>query len=155
MDRGKIGTFASKGAIQSLDDCVSKAAIDMTNFRDAAVKQVTFNGKVYGIPEFFNVVVVVINNKVAKEAGVTPESMDTSNWEGLKDANTKMLNKSGTKITRLGFDPKMPEFLPLWAKINGVDILSADGKTSNLDDPKVAEALAFTRDLIQAQAPAP
>jgi multiple sugar transport system substrate-binding protein len=150
MDRSKIGTFAAQGAIQPLDDCVSKAGIDMTNFRDAAVQQVKFNGKVYGIPEFFNVVVVVINNKVATEAGVSPDDIDTGNWDKLKAANAAMLKKSGNKITRLGFDPKLPEFLPLWAKINGVDILSADGKTSNLDDPKVAEALAFARDLITA-----
>jgi multiple sugar transport system substrate-binding protein len=150
MDRSKIGTFAAQGAIQPLDECVTKAGIDMGNFRDAAVKQVTFNGKVYGIPEFFNVVVLVINNKVAQAAGVTPDSIDMSNWDGIKDANTKMLKKDGSKITRLGFDPKMPEFLPLWAKINGVDLISADGKTSNLDDPKVAEAMAFGRDLIQA-----
>ena len=150
MDRGKIGTFASKGAIQSMDDCVSKAAIDMANFRDAAVKQVTFDGKVYGIPEFFNVVVVVIDNKVLKDAGLTADDIDTSNWDGLKAANEKMLKKNGNKISRIGFDPKLPEFLPLWAKINGVDIISDDGKTSNLADPKVAEALTFARDLVQA-----
>jgi multiple sugar transport system substrate-binding protein len=150
MDRSKIGTFAAQEAIQPMDDCVSKAKIDMSNFRDAAVKQVTFNGKVYGIPEFFNVVVVVIDNKVAKAANVSTDDIDTGNWEKLKAANAAMLQVSGNKINRIGFDPKLPEFLPLWAKINGVDILSADGKTSNLDDPKVAEALAFARDLIQA-----
>ncbi len=150
MDRSKIGTFASRGAIQPMDDCVSKAGIDMSNFRDAATQQVTVDGKVYGVPEFFNVVVVVIDNKVAKDAGVNVDDIDTGKWDQLKAANQAMLKKSGTKITRLGFDPKLPEFLPLWAKINGVDILSPDGKTSNLDDPKVAEALAFARDLIQA-----
>jgi multiple sugar transport system substrate-binding protein len=150
MDRSKVGPFAARGAIQPLDACVSKAGIDMSNFRDAAVQGVTFNGKPYGIPEFFNVIVVVIDNKVAKDAGVDVASIDTSQWDALKTANQKMLKKSGNKITRLGFDPKLPEFLPLWAKINGADIISADGKTSNLDDPKVAEALAFARDLIQA-----
>jgi multiple sugar transport system substrate-binding protein len=150
MDRSKIGTFAAQGAIQPMDDCTSKAGVDMGNFRDAAVKQVTFDGKVYGIPEFFNVVVVVINNKVAQQAGVTPDDIDMGKWDKLKDANAKMLKKNGTKISRLGFDPKLPEFLPLWAKINGADIISDDGKTAKLDDPKVAEALAFARDLIQA-----
>jgi multiple sugar transport system substrate-binding protein len=150
MDRSKIGTFAAQGAIQPVDDCISKAGVDMANFRDAAVKQVTFDGKAYGIPEFFNVVVVVINNKVAQEAGVSVDDIDMGSWDKLKAANEKLLKKNGNKITRLGFDPKLPEFLPLWAKINGVDILSEDGKTSNLDDPKVAEALASARDLIAA-----
>ena len=28
---------------------------------------------------------------------------------------------------RLGVDPKLPEFLPLWAKANGADLVSEDG----------------------------
>jgi multiple sugar transport system substrate-binding protein len=150
MDRSKIGGFASQQAIQPMDDCVSKAAIPMSDFREAAVQAVKFKDKVYGIPEFLNVAVIVVNNKVASEAGVDPATLDMSNWDALKAANEKMLKKGNNKITRLGFDPKLPEFLPLWAKINGVDILSPDGKTSNLDDPKVAEALTAARDLILA-----
>jgi len=150
MDRAKIGPFAARQAITPLDACIGKAGIDMSNFRDAAVQQVTLDGKVYGIPEFFNVVVLVMNNKVLKDAGVAPADIDTGKWDQITAANQKMLKKSGGKITRIGFDPKLPEFLPLWAKINGADLISADGKTSNLDDPKVAEALTFGRDLIQA-----
>src|SRR3954447_3889508 len=150
MDRAKIGPFAARQAITPLDACIGKAGIDMSNFRDAAVQQVTLDGKVYGIPEFFNVVVLVMNNKVLKDAGVAPADIDTGKWHQITAANQKMLKKSGGKITRIGFDPKLPEFLPLWAKINGADLISADGKTSNLDDPKVAEALTFGRDLIQA-----
>jgi multiple sugar transport system substrate-binding protein len=155
FDRAKIGTFASQGVLQPLDECVSKAGIDMANFREAAVNQVTLDGTLYGIPEFFNVVVLVLNNKVLEDAGVTADDIDTGKWDALKAANEKMLKKDGTKITRFGFDPKLPEFLPLWAKINGVEILSPDGKTSNLEDPKVAEALTFARDLIAAHGEAP
>jgi len=155
MDRAKIGTFASQGAIQPLQDCISRAGIDMSNFREGEVTQVTFDGQVYGIPEFFNTVVVVINNKLAQAASIDPTTLDMSNWDAIKAANDAMLKKDGKKIKVLGFDPKMPEFLPLWAKINGVDILSPDGKTSNLDDPKVAEALTFARDLILAHGSAP
>ena len=152
IDRSKIGTFASKQAIQPMDDCVSKAGIQMSDFRDAAVQAVNTRTRSTGSPEFLNVSVVVTNNKVASEAGVDPTTLDMSNWDALKSADEKMLKKGNNKITRLGFDPKLPEFLPLWAKINGVDIISADGKTSNLADPKVAEALGFARDLILAMA---
>ena len=123
MDRSKIGGFASQSAIQPMDECVSKAGINMSDFREAAVQQVTYQDKVYGIPEFLNVAVVVINNKIAKEAGVDPATLDMSDWDALKAANEKMLKKGSSGITRLGFIPKLPEFLPLWAKINGVDIL--------------------------------
>jgi multiple sugar transport system substrate-binding protein len=150
MDRSKIGTFAAQGAIQPVDECYSRAAIDTANIRQAALAQVTFDGQMYGIPEFFNTVVIVINNEIAEEAGIDPATLDMSDWDAITAANEAMLTTDGGDITRLGFDPKLPEFLPLWSKINGVDILSEDGTTSNLDDPKVAEALTFARDLIAA-----
>ena len=122
---------------------ISKAGIDMNNFRQAAVSAVTYNNQVWGIPEFFNTRVVLINNKLAKADGVSPDQIDMGNWDNLKAANDKLFKKEGGKLTVLGFDPKLPEFLPLWAKINGADLISADGKKAQLDDPKVAEALQF------------
>jgi len=53
--------------------------------------------------------------------------------------------------TRIGFDPKIPEFFPLWAKANGVDILSKNGLVPHLNDPRSVAALQFTVSLINAQ----
>ena len=55
------------------------------------------------------------------------------------------------KLERIGFDPKVPEFFILWAKANGADLLSADGKHAHVNDPKVIEALTFTKSLIDEQ----
>ena len=41
----------------------------------------------------------------------------------------------------IGYDSKLPEFLPLWAKANGADLISEDGRTAQLDNPEVVEAL--------------
>jgi multiple sugar transport system substrate-binding protein len=75
VDREIIGTYAARGAIQPLDDCISKASIDMSQYRPAAVKQVTVGGKVYGIPEFYSVRVMMINNQAVKEAGLSPADL--------------------------------------------------------------------------------
>jgi multiple sugar transport system substrate-binding protein len=58
--------------------------------------------------------------------------------------------KDGDNITRIGFDPKLPEYLPLWAAANGASIISEDGSESLLDDPAVAEALDFAASLVLA-----
>jgi multiple sugar transport system substrate-binding protein len=57
----------------------------------------------------------------------------------------------GGKLTRIGFDPKIPEFFIMWAKANGVDLVSADGLKVNFTDPKVVEALTFTKSLIDEE----
>jgi multiple sugar transport system substrate-binding protein len=54
-------------------------------------------------------------------------------------------------VTRIGFDPKIPEFFPLWAKAYGVDILSKDGLHPHLNDPRAVKALTYAMSLINAQ----
>ena len=150
MDRGIIGTYIAEGALEPLDQCIESRGIDMSQYREAAVNAVTYEDSVYGIPQFYDTRIMMINDSVLEETGVTVEQLDTSDWDGLAAANEKLLGKDGDKITRLGIDPKLPDFLPLWAGANGAKILSDDGKESLLDDPKVAEALEFTAGLIKA-----
>jgi len=150
MDRDTIGTYIAQGAIDPIDQCITDFGIDMSQYRQPAVQQLTVDGKVYGIPEFYDSRIILINDSVVTDAGLKPEDIDTSNWDNLKSVNEKLLKKDGNKVTRIGFDPKLPEFLPLWAKANGASIISDDGKTSQLEDPKVAEALDFAASLIKA-----
>jgi multiple sugar transport system substrate-binding protein len=150
VDREIIGTYAARGAIQPLDDCISQAQIDMGQYRPAAVQQVTVDGKVYGIPEFYSVRVMMINNKSVKEAGLSPSDVDTTDWSKLPELAQKLTVTKGGKLQRIGFDPKIPEFLPMWVKANGGALLSDDGKTAQLNDPKVVEALTTTAGIVQA-----
>jgi multiple sugar transport system substrate-binding protein len=150
LDRETIGTYAARQAIQPLDDCVSKASIDLSQYRPAAVQQVTVDGKVYGIPEFYSVRVMIINNKAVKEAGLSPAAVDTSDWSKLAAMAGKLTATKGGRLQRIGFDPKIPEFLPLWVKANGGAMLSDDGKKAQLNDPKVVEALTTTAGIVKA-----
>ncbi|GGS48499.1 sugar ABC transporter substrate-binding protein [Planobispora rosea] len=151
LGRDRIGSYAARGAIQPLDGCVSEQNIPTGDFYPAAQQQVKYDGKWYGIPEFYNSVVLVVNDKAARDAGVDPADIDTSDWDRLAELAGKMTRTEGGKIERFGFYPKLPEFLPLWAKANGADILSADGRTSRLNDPKVAEALDYANGLVESQ----
>jgi multiple sugar transport system substrate-binding protein len=150
VDREIIGTYAARGAILPLDDCISSAQIDMGQYRPAAVRQVTVDGKVYGIPEFYSVRVLMINNKAVREVGLSPDDVDTSDWSQLSGLAQKLTRIQGNKLQRIGFDPKIPEFLPMWVKANGGALLSDDGKTAQLNDPKVVEALTTTAAIVQA-----
>jgi multiple sugar transport system substrate-binding protein len=150
VDREIIGTYAARGAIQPLDDCISKAQINMGQYRPAAVQQVTVDGKVYGIPEFYSVRVMMINNQAVKEAGLSPSDVDTADWSKLAGLAQQLTVTKGGKLQRIGFDPKIPEFLPMWVKANGGALLSDDGKTAQLNDPKVVEALSTTAAIVQA-----
>ncbi|PWR06647.1 sugar ABC transporter substrate-binding protein [Micromonospora acroterricola] len=151
MDRKLIGTYAKRGSIQPLTDCVKKQDINLDQYRPAARAQVTLDGTVYGIPEFSTVRVVYLNEGLLKKAGMTADQVNLADWAALPGLNAKLATVSGNRLSRIGIDPKIPEFLPMWAKANGADMLSADGRTARLDDPKVIEALTTGANLIQQQ----
>jgi multiple sugar transport system substrate-binding protein len=151
IDRQLLGTYAARGTLEPIQDCVDKERIDLDQYRDPALEEITLDGKLYGLPEFYNNRVLMINDNSLKSAGLTPDAIDPSDRDGLAATTKKLLKTGGKGLARIGFDPKIPEFLPMWAKANGVDILSDDGRTANLDDPKVVAALEYTVGLLDAQ----
>jgi multiple sugar transport system substrate-binding protein len=150
-DRTQIGSFASRGAIMPLDDCISGEKIDTAAFRKSALDAVTFNGHVYGIPEFNVVQIIDANANLLRKSGLTLDDVNGSSWSEVSAANKKLMKVKGGKLQVIGFDSKLPEFLPLWAKANGADLISADGRTAQLDDPKVVQALKFAVGIYDAQ----
>jgi multiple sugar transport system substrate-binding protein len=146
-NRDDLSTFAGRGALMPLDECIASRGVDMSQYRQAAVDQVTVDGQVYGIPEFFNVILLIANNTALEEAGLTVDDLDTSDWDNLVTLNEALTVVEDGEVTRIGFDPKLPEFLPLWAMANGASLISEDGRTAQLDDPRVVEALEFANSL--------
>jgi multiple sugar transport system substrate-binding protein len=134
-----------------LSSCIKSQNIDMSQYRQSAVQEVTYGGQVYGIPEFENARTVMVNDYVAKKAGVKISDISTTDWAKLSQVAKKMAVVSNGTVKRIGFDPKLPEFLPLWAKANGQDLLSKDGKTAYLNAPKTVAALQFAMSLINEQ----
>ncbi len=140
-NRDQVGTFASRGAIVPLTDCIDGEGIDTSQYDDAALAQVTFGGDVYGIPEFNQVQIIQANQDLLDKAGYSVEDVDGHDWDSITAAAKKIHRAPGGKLEVIGYDTKLPEFLPLWAHANGVDLLSEDGRTAHLNDPAVVQAL--------------
>jgi multiple sugar transport system substrate-binding protein len=151
MDRQLLGTYAARGTVEPLEDCVSKEGVDLDQYRDPALEEIKLDGKLYGLPEFYDNRVLMVNDASLRSAGVDPSAVDTGDHAALTQLATQLTKKNGDKLARIGFDPKIPEFLPVWAKANGVDMLSKDGKKANLDDPKLVAGLEYAVSLINAQ----
>ncbi len=147
IDRAILSTYAIRGALIPLTDCIANQDIDMSQYRETAVNQVTVDGEVYGIPEFYNNIMLIINTKALDDAGLSVDDIDTSDWDSLVELNDALTRVEDGTLTRIGFDPKLPEFLPLWAMANGTALLSEDGRTAQLNDPRVVEALEFAHSL--------
>jgi multiple sugar transport system substrate-binding protein len=149
MDRAVVGTYAARNALQPLANCIRSENIPRNQYRQAALKQVTYKGQLYAIPEFTNQITIIVNNDVARAAGVNVNDIQTRNWTRLRAASRKMLRVEGGKVTRIGFDPKIPEFFPLWVKWFGADLITPDGLRARLNSPQAIQALTFTTQLIR------
>ena len=150
-DRDQIGSLAARGAIIPLDDCIDGEGIDMDQFRDYAVDQVTLDGHVYGIPEFNQVQVTMANADLLAAAGVTIDQVNGSDREAMTEANRKLAKVDGGKVSVIGVDSKLPEFLPLWVAGAGGALISDDGKTAQLDSPEAVDALTWAVGIYEDQ----
>ncbi|MEO3791369.1 extracellular solute-binding protein [Nonomuraea sp. B10E15] len=150
-NRDQIGTFASRGAIMPLTECIKGESIDTSMYNENALGQVTFGEQIWAVPEFNQVQITMANGDLLKEAGLTIEDVNGSDWSKITAAAEKLVKTPGGKLKVIGYDSKLPEFLPLWAKANGADLLSADGRTAQLNNPAVVKALEFAVGVYDAQ----
>jgi multiple sugar transport system substrate-binding protein len=148
MGRDSIGTYAARGVLVPLASCFAREKISVADYRKAAIDQVRYKGQIYGAPEFTNQITIVVNNDALKKAGVNAADIQTTNWKRLKAANKKLLQVTNGRLTRIGFDPKIPEFFPLWVKWFGKDLISKNGLKAQLNSKEAVAALAYTVGLI-------
>ncbi|AXH95569.1 ABC transporter substrate-binding protein [Ornithinimicrobium avium] len=150
-DRNQIGTLASRGAIRPVGDCLGQAGIDPSQFVGSAVGQVTFDDQIFGIPEFNTVQLTMANSDLLEKAGLTIEDVNGSDWDAVSQATEALHEESGGKLTVIGYDSKLPEFLPLWVHAIGGRMISEDGRTASLDSPEVEKALEWAVSIYDAQ----
>jgi multiple sugar transport system substrate-binding protein len=149
MGRDSVGTYAARNALLPLANCIRSENINVKNYRTAALDQVTYKGQRYALPEFTNQITLIVNNDVARAAGVNVADIQTTNWQKLRQANRRMARVEGGRVTRIGFDPKLPEFFPLWVKWFGKDLISKNGLKAQLNTREAIAALTFAHALIQ------
>jgi multiple sugar transport system substrate-binding protein len=149
MPRGALARYAAKGVLQNLNQCVAPVR---KQYRAGALKAVTWKGGVYGLPEFTNQITMIVNQSAFKSAGVPISAAQNKNWGQLLSTARKLMKKDANgNLTRIGFDPKIPEFFPLWVKALGKDIISKNGLRAQLNSPQAIKALNYTVGVINAQ----
>ena len=142
-DRDQVGSLAARGAIIPLERCIDGEGIEMDQFRESAVEQVTLDGEIYGIPEFNQVQVTMANADLLSAAGVTIEDVNGSDRAAMTEANKALTKADGGSLSVIGVDSKLPEFLPLWVAAAGGSLLSDDGKKASLDSQEAIDSLTW------------
>lgn len=151
VDRFKISSYASRGVLTPLNDLVEGSEFDLGRFYEAAIEEATYDGQIYGIPQFMDVRPLFVNLDALAEIGVTPEQIDTANWDQLAEYGAKLTQRDGDQVRRWGFDPKIYDFMWMWGAGNGGTFINDDGSEVTYDDPKLVDALAWGVATYEAQ----
>ena len=152
MDRMYVAGYAAQDLLMPLDDCYTALGMDPTKmYYPNVLADVTYDGKVYAVPQFFQPAAIIVNNRVAKEAKVDPKAWDTSNLDSLLTAirATYKADAKGNPI-RLGFDPQAHSNAMMWILLRGGKLMDATGKPA-LDDPANVGVLEWVKQLYDAQ----
>ena len=152
IGRADLSSWAARGILRPLDEYVQKDRYDTGRFYDAAMQDVTYEGKTYGIPQFMTINALYVNLDAFREIGVDGKTVEPGNWDKLTEYAQKLTKRSGDKVERWGFDHKMQAgWLWMWGLANGGTFISQDNKKVSFNDPKVVEALDYGIKNYQAQ----
>jgi multiple sugar transport system substrate-binding protein len=151
MDRQYVATYAAKGLIKPLDGCFSAYNVDpRSQYYQSVIDDVTFDGKIWAVPQFYQPPAIMLNKRVMEKAGVTAADIDTSKPDALLAAVAKMYKASGGTPTTMGLDAQPTGQPGLWLLGFGGQLIDQDGKPT-LDNPNNAKAVAFLKQLMDAQ----
>jgi len=151
MDRRYIGTYAAQGLITPLSECFSVHDVDpASQYYPSVVADITYDGDVYAVPQFYQPPAIILNDRVLAAAGVDPSEIDTSKPDVLLAAIGKVYQESGGNPTVLGFDPVAAGQAGLWVLGNGGQIIDKDG-VPTLDDESNRAGLDYLKKIYDAQ----
>jgi multiple sugar transport system substrate-binding protein len=146
-----VATYAAQGLIMPLDKCYSAHNVDpKSTFYPSVAKDVTYKGKVYGVPQFYQPPAIILNERVMRKAGVTDGEINTSKPDELIAAVKKMSASSGSNPTVLGFDPVAGGQAGLWILGYGGQIIDASGKPT-LDDSRNVQGIDVLKRIYDAE----
>lgn len=151
MDRQFVATYAAQGLILPLDECfAANDVVPDEYWYPQVVDDVTYDGQVWAVPQFYQPPAIMLNTRVMNEAGVTADQLDTSNPEEFLAAVEAMTVMEGSNPTRLGIDPQGVSKAAMWMLSFGGATINEDGEPT-LDNENNVAAIEFLKQVYDAQ----
>lgn len=151
VDRNVVATFAAKNLVIPLDECYALWGVTPDeHYYPSTIADVSYDGAIYGVPQFFQASALLGNKRVMEDAGVTAADLDTSKPDAVLAAAEKMFKASGGNPSVLGFDPDLPGSTGVWFTAFGGQLYNPDGSPT-IDHPQNLAALDWLKQLMDAQ----
>lgn len=142
----RFAEYVGRGALLNLQPMIAKETVPLhlDDFYPQSLMQFTWHGALHGMPAEAGPMVLFYNRDLFDAAGV-PYPNATWDWQRFTDAARKLTQVDAHgRVTQYGIIPfDWQSFV--WQ--NGGEIISADGRHCELNQPAAMEAQQFLADL--------
>lgn len=142
-DSAQVMSFGEQGALADLDGYV-KETLDETKYNKSLRAITNQEGKLWGVPHALNSIGILYNKDIFAEKGVALPT-DEWTWQDMLDAAEKLtFDRDGdgkTDVYGIHYISNITQGWLPFMYAHGVSPLSEDFKKSNLDDPRIIEAM--------------
>ncbi|WP_308929887.1 sugar ABC transporter substrate-binding protein [Arthrobacter sp. SLBN-112] len=138
--------YASRGVLLDLDKV--KGQIDTSKFAEGTVDLGKINGKQYTITAGVNSMSMVLDPKVFEAAGVPLPDDETWTWDDYARIAAELTKKSPAGT--FGTTPMANDsFLAVWARQNGQELYTDDGKKMGISEDTLAKWFELNKNLME------
>ncbi|MDD2972355.1 MAG: ABC transporter substrate-binding protein [Lachnospiraceae bacterium] len=142
-------TYGENGIFQSIDDFFETTGTDKTDFSDASLEALQYEGKQLMIPMQVHSTFLFWNKDLFEAAGLDPETPPAT-WDEVV-ADAAKITDSSKKIYGVGFPVSgAPCYFDAMFKSNGGDVVTENGTASALDSEANLKTLQYIQELVSA-----
>ncbi|MBP1041017.1 ABC transporter substrate-binding protein [Vagococcus sp. BWB3-3] len=128
-DRYQTALYASKGALYAIDELVEKDDVKMADFYSEAVKEMTYQDDLYGLPLLVDTRILFYNKTLMADHQVP------TTWDEMVAVAPEVTKRKGKTLEQAGFSLEDIGLFNMYALQAGLDLISPDGQSLNFNNP--------------------
>lgn len=153
MHRSHLADYVPRHLLTPLGGLFQKAGINTSDFVPAALKSVTFNGKIYALPFDLHAILWHMNTGLLKKAGLVGDDGQPEIPSSVDQlmAQAKQFKQATGKpyiVLAGSVDPMVTRLFETLVWQQGGHLIDSDLKHADLDSPAAHKALALINTLI-------
>lgn len=142
-DRWRTSLYAPKNVLRPIDEYMTRDGLNPDDFYEESLKELTHDGKLYGLPLTVDARALFYNKKMFADVGLQPPTT----WDELEQAAKTLTKWNGSKLEVAGFSMGDPGLFNMYLQQAGGQMLTEDGKT-NFNNEQGKQVLEFWQRLL-------
>jgi multiple sugar transport system substrate-binding protein len=144
-DRWRTVLYAPKDVLYPINDFMARDNVKVEDFYTEAVRELSYNGNIYGLPLTVDARALFYNKKFFAEAGITTPPRT---WDELNEAAKKLTIWNGDKLERSGMSMQDVGLFSMWIRQAGGQMLTDDGTKTAFNSEAGLKVLNFWKKMV-------